>query len=556
MTTAERIFARNYASMKLYFMIGLPTEEESDVREIVRVGVRAHSAGKRLWRERGKFGVPKVTVSVSTHVPKPHTPFQWCAMDMPELVREKQNWLKDEARGTGVDLRTHDSETSWLEGVFARGDRRLANVLDRAYQKGARFDSWEEQMRLDLWEESFREEGLEPAAFLGTLPVTGKLPWDHIDVGLEEGFLASEYRKALKSRLSPPCGKVAGMFIHHTNVEDAKSDPRKLVCYDCGVGCDLSAMRKERLVYLSRLGADKKRVRSDEEVAAVRAKVPKGRKPPPRVLQGEPRRVRFSYEKLGPSAFLSHLDLIRAIPRAFRRVDVPMFYSSGFHPKPDMVFSPALSLGIYSLNEYLDIKLTCDVADPADLAARLSEASAEGFRFKGAVVLGPNDAGVNKLIDSARYVLAFPKSSLPSGQGREFLERRVEFMHSAAELRILRKIEGLGKWVDVKAFLRTLTVGDPRCEGILAQAGLVGEFVSVLCEVAILGSGAVKAHEVGEVLLGDEAKTLPYAVVRANLGGLLDGEIVSPLETGRFRKAFVQKEPRVVETASEIPPSP
>ena len=539
MTTAERIFSRNYASMKLYFMIGLPTEEESDIREIVRVGIRAQEMGKRLWRERGKFGAPKVTVSVSTHVPKPHTPFQWCAMDAPEQVRTKQAWLKDEVRGSAVDLRTHDSETSWLEGVFARGDRRLANVLENAYRKGARFDSWEEHMRLDLWEQAFREEGIDPADFLGTLPISAKLPWDHIDVGLEEGFLASEYRKAVKSRLSPPCGKAAGAFIHHTNIEDAKADTRKLVCYDCGIGCDLSAMKKERLVFLRRLGADTKRVRSEEELAAVRAKVPKGRTPPPRVVQGEPRRFRFAYEKLGPSAFLSHLDLIRAIPRSFRRVDIPLFHSSGFHPKPDMVFGPALSLGVYSLDEYLDLKLTCDVADPNELARRLTEASADGVVFTGGAALGPNDAGVNKIIDGARYVLAFPKSALAGG--KEFLEERAQYMRNATDLRVLRKIDGLGKWVDVKTYLRTIVVDDPRAAAILARAGIDGDLVPVLCDLTITQNGAVKAHEVGEVLLGEAAKGTPYVVVRANMGAFVDGDIVSPLETARFRKVPAPK---------------
>src|SRR5580704_573861 len=120
--------------MKLYFMIGLPTEQEEDVREIPRVGGRARTIGKRLKKELGGNVTPKVTVSVSTHVPKPHTPFQWCAMDTPGMVREKQGWLEQEARTAGVELRVHDSETSWLEAVFARGDRTLALVLERAYR--------------------------------------------------------------------------------------------------------------------------------------------------------------------------------------------------------------------------------------------------------------------------------------------------------------------------------------------------------------------------------------------------------------------------------------
>src|SRR6478752_3661779 len=143
--TAERTFSRGFDRMKLYFIIGLPTEEDEDVLGIVSVGKNALGVGKRVG------GRPKVTVSVSTHVPKPHTPFQWCAQDsMPETQR-KQQMLRHEARKVrGLDLRTHDSETSILEGILARGDRRLADVIERAFERGARMDSWEEHVKLEV----------------------------------------------------------------------------------------------------------------------------------------------------------------------------------------------------------------------------------------------------------------------------------------------------------------------------------------------------------------------------------------------------------------------
>ena len=109
--------------------------------------------------------------------------------------------------------------------------------------------------------------GVDVPAYLGTRPVTARLPWDHIDVGLEDGFLLGEYRKALKGRASPPCGKVAGMLIHHTNLADAEPDHRKLVCYDCGVACDLSKMRDDRLVALRALGAERAPAPAGEAVA-------------------------------------------------------------------------------------------------------------------------------------------------------------------------------------------------------------------------------------------------------------------------------------------------
>ncbi len=502
METAERVFSRNWSSMKLYFMIGLPTETEEDVREIVRVGQRAREVGRRVKRDRGA-GPPTVTVSVSTHVPKPHTPFQWCAMDHKDAVRGKQDWLKEEARQSRVELRMHDSDGSWLEGVFARGDRSLCDVLETAYLNGARFDSWDDQMKLDVWEKAFAEHGVEPAIFLGTIPVSARLPWSHIDVGLEEGFLLAEYRKALKSRLSLPCGKAAGMFVHHTNLEDASADARKLVCYDCGVACDLSAMRTERENYLVKL--DAKRPREPKE----RVEVKKGKHPPPRIVQGEPRRYRFVFTKLGPSSFLSHLDMIRALPRAFRRAGLPMFYSSGFHPKPDMTFSPALSLGVMSLGEIVDIKLTCD-GDASTWLDALNAGAPEGLRFVSGRALGPQDPAVSKVVDVARYSVAIPRSAIDERDARE----KIAVAMAAESLPLTRTIEGIGKKVDVRKYLREAAFDDERARAAIAAAGLVGDLAAVYIEIAITPTGSAKISEAIEVLFG---KNVPAKSVRAAL---------------------------------------
>ncbi|AKU97284.1 Fe-S oxidoreductase [Labilithrix luteola] len=571
MTTAERIFSRGWDGMKLYFMIGLPTEEESDVREIVKVGKRAREVGWRVRRETNQGGPPKVTVSVSTHVPKPHTPFQWCAMDREQQVLEKQSWLKDEGRAAkGVDIRMHDSRTSWLEGVFARGDRKLGLVLERAYKAGCRFDSWEDQLKIDVWSDCFREEGIEPGAYLGTIPVSARLPWDHIDVGLEEGFLLREYRKALKSRLSPPCGKVAGAFIHHTNLEDALADDKKLVCYDCGVACDLSAMRKERLVYLERLGAQTKRVAEPKRLPVVKAEKPgparhgdeevvtapvtsanadgtqpevkkerKGPKPPPRIIQGEPRRYRFLYGKVGPMAFLSHLDLIRALPRSFRRLEVPIYYSSGFHPKPEMMFSPALSLGVASLSEILDVKLTVDI-DPNELAASLARVSSEGLAWKAGIRLEKDDTSIAHAIDATRYAVAIPRRALEAIGGEARLHEEIARLMGSPEHKVIRRFEkGLAKAVDVKKFLRSLTVNDTRAVTFLEEARLLGDFVPLLADVDVTLEGGVKISEIMEALFGKTPEGLdavPYHAVRAELGLRNGDAISSPLELDLLRE--------------------
>jgi radical SAM family uncharacterized protein/radical SAM-linked protein len=519
--TAQRVFSRGWRSMKLYFMIGLPTEREEDVREIARVGGRARSVGNRVKGELGTGGAPKITVSVSTHVPKPHTPFQWCAMDGPELVRRKQCWLEEEARIAKVELKVHDGETSWLEGVFARGDRALAPVLERAYRAGARFDSWEDQKKMTIWVDAFRAEDVDPAKYLGTIPTTARLPWDHIDVGLEDGFLVREYRKALSNQLSLPCGKVAGAFVHATNLKDAEAEQRKLVCYDCGIACDLSAMREQRLVQLRHLGAVEPRMTTDAMSGAADGIA----------SQGEARRYRFVYQKLGPAAFLSHLDLIRALPRAFRRLGLPLYYSKGFHPKPSMTFGPALSLGVSSLCEIIDVKIAADI-EPHDLLDALSEGAHGGLRFVGGARLTPSDAAITRVVDGARYVVGIPRALRPHGE-RNWLAQRAAEVFDGRPLAIVRRIDGIGKRVDVAEFVRKVEVDDGAADA-LAAAGLVGAMESVVVEVDIRGSGAVKIAEVVEVLLG--SADIPHRAVRTALGRRLPaGGLATPLDLPGLR---------------------
>jgi radical SAM family uncharacterized protein/radical SAM-linked protein len=533
METAERVFSRGWQKMKLYFMIGLPTEKDEDVRGIVETGKKALDVGKRAQRGRG----PSVTVSASTFVPKPHTPFQWAALDVLSEIQRKQVILREEAKRAGVDLKTHDAPGSVLEGILARGDRRVGEAILLAYRRGARFDSWEEHLDLNNWAKAFEEVGVDPKIFTGTIPLSAKLPWSHIDVGLEDGFLAKEYRKALKDQLSPPCGKAAGAFIHHTNIAESKADPRKLVCYDCGVACDLSAMREERLVFLSKLGADGP-VPIDLEKRKPRGE----KKPKVSFTQATPRRYRFRFKKTGPSAFLGHLDLSRALPRVFRRLGLPLFYSQGFHPKPDLTFGPALSLGVASLEEYVDAKIAADI-DPQAILAELNEHSPVGLVFEGAQTLGAEDANIAKVLGDgayARYVVGVPRSALPdaglvtkpvNGDWETALRQEIEGQLEGGSLVVLREIDGIKKKVEVRRYLRTVTVGAGR--ETLARAGVVGDLIPIEIEVALSGPGGVKISEVVEALLG---KDLPHRSIRATMWSTRAMRTVDPLDLASLRK--------------------
>lgn len=396
--TAESVFSRGWTKMKLYFMIGLPTEEDEDVIAIMETAAKAR-------RKASECGVrnPTINVSVSSFVPKPHTPFQWGSMiTLPEIER-KQNLLKDHAEKHRLNFRKHYSKISYLEGIVARGDRRIANMIYAAWSKGARFDGWDDTFNYNLWIECLEETGLDPEIFLGTIPMNGKLAWDHIDVGLTERFLEIEWKKATHNRLSPPCGKVAGMIVHHSNLETLEKtfdiDKRKLVCYHCGVACDLKGMVEERRDFLKGMGAFK----NEPYVApAVLKKDIVELREKRNQTVGFKYRVEFS--KIGPITFISHLDLQKVMARIFKRAALETLHSEGYNIRPLLSFGPALTLGISSLTEYFDVRVPTEWLDFEGVLEQLQKHSEPGIIFNGISVI---DSKTPSIQDSAKSFTYF-----------------------------------------------------------------------------------------------------------------------------------------------------
>ncbi len=528
METAERVFSRGWSKMKLYFMIGLPTEEDEDVREIVRTGARALEVARRVQGNKRA----RVTVSVSTHVPKPHTPFQWCAMDSHAEIVRKQSLLRDEASKTRVRLKMHRSTGSWLEGMLARGDRRLGDAIQRAYELGARFDSWDEKLDMKVWDTALRQSSIDPSWFLGTVPVSARLPWDHVDVGLEAGFLAREYRKALRNRLSPPCGKTVGSFVHHTNVQDARAETRRLVCYDCGIACDLGAMRQERIELLESMNAlEPRKPRTALEPSDSE---PADRRPYHGVDQGPPMRVRIAYRRLGRTAYTSHLDMVRAFPRLLRRVGLPLYYSEGFRPLPRITFGPALPVGMPSLCEHVDVRLrAAESPDLEDLCRRLDEVALDGMEFFGYRVLGPTDAALNRVIDGAEYVAALSRSELVDLGLADESTLRALLGRRPPDLHVDREIRGVKKRIAITPALIDIRVGHGR--DVLSRAGLTGDLLPVEITLRMTGKTIPRPAEVLQALTGIDE--LFPRVVRSELFATRDGRRVTPLQLETLRRS-------------------
>ena len=216
--TTGAAFASGWQRIKLYFMIGLPTETDEDVLEIARLIHEVRAQGRAI-RRRGI----SINVSVSTFVPKPHTPFQWVPLTTRPEVERRQKLLQAELRTPGVHMSWSDWDSTWLEAVLSRGDRRLSAVVHGAWRMGARFDAWGEHFRPGLWQKALAQEGLSGAFYaLRHREPEEIFPWEHIDVGVTRQFLWQEYGRSLEGKLSPDCRAQC----HGCGIQTAFSDQR------------------------------------------------------------------------------------------------------------------------------------------------------------------------------------------------------------------------------------------------------------------------------------------------------------------------------------------
>ena len=198
--TLKAVFEAGWSKVKLYFMMGLPTETEEDLRGIVDIIGMARFLG-RSYNKR-----TSVSASIAGFVPKAHTPFQWEAQNRMEELMDKGLWIKRQFRQKNVSVSFHEPAQSFIEAVIAKGDERVADVIERAWKYGARFDGWGETFDLSFWLKAFEDCGVDPYHITARqIPYEERLPWDHVDVGVTKEFLWSEREKALKGEITGDC---------------------------------------------------------------------------------------------------------------------------------------------------------------------------------------------------------------------------------------------------------------------------------------------------------------------------------------------------------------
>ncbi len=222
-------FDKGWLNLKLYFMVGLPTETIDDVKGIVDLVTKTCQLGRKA---RGKS--PRLRVSVATFIPKPHTPCQWLARDSEESLAAKQELLRQGIRRAGAHLSWQDLKTSQIEAVLSRGDRRLGQVINRAWELGSRFDAWNEYFCYDNWLRAFKEVGLDPSFYCDRgRPLDELLPWQHIDIGVTQAFLKKEYQYMRQGRQTADCRygpcNACGLQQRHPDCQQKFKTPAKLL---------------------------------------------------------------------------------------------------------------------------------------------------------------------------------------------------------------------------------------------------------------------------------------------------------------------------------------
>ena len=401
---ADVAFARGWDLIKVYTMIGLPTETKEDLDELVTLVEGILAQGR-------KHGRKEVNVSVGPFVPKSWTPFQWAPFDGVELLEKKLGYLKERFRHVrGAKMKWHEPREAEIECVLSRGDRRVARILHAAWLSGVKFDGWSEHFRYDLWNRAFETEGIAKSAWLRAYDVDEVLPWDVLDASITKRFLKVELVKAKKEMRTEDC-----KWGH---------------CYACGVpgnGEDtvLATSMQGTLPTLDSSVSSADDPAAYREVAKGAAYRQKAMPDLPSAVRRSATRVhevfrhRITFEKSGDARFLSHRNTMDVLERAIRAAGLPARYSEGFNPHMKLSMGPALALGLESRHEVFDVEGIAPFG--SDAARAISDKLPPGLSVSEVRKLAPEEPALSRAVKSARYAVRL-ESADQVGRASEAIE--------------------------------------------------------------------------------------------------------------------------------------
>lgn len=526
-TTGQALRA-GVKNVKLYFMIGLPTETDEDLDDLCELVGRVVARAPR--------GGAQIHVSLSPFSPKAHTTFQWAGQITRQEIERRNRRVADGLRRHKLKLSLRDPVISFLEGMLGLGDGRLADVLERAWRLGARFEGWSEHLRFATWERALAECGVDAGDYLAPRDPDAPLPWDGVDVGVDKEFLKRDWRRAVQARTLPDC-RLEGP------------------CYDC-TSCDgdlqhvfakleaLQGAPPRRGPAIPSHGRGTTRLADDpipRRTPAPRAEVAGDRDYDPRnedpACPGreEARWVgwrqqaaakcwyRVEYAKDGDLVFLGHLDFQRQLHLALRRSRLPVAHSKGYHPHPMLKFGPPLPVGVAGERECLDIAFDHQVPGWTE---RLNRELPPGLRLGRAVVVGAQTPpSIDQAVSRFDYRVRLPGVE-EGGLAAEAAAAAVDAFLASADRLVVRKRPKGDLEIDARALVP---------DGGLGLARADGHDTVLELRISLLRSDSGAGLPVHEFLACLFGQALPdpglCAVTRTGYAGHhRDGRWLSPIE--------------------------
>ncbi|MDZ7820527.1 MAG: TIGR03936 family radical SAM-associated protein [Candidatus Marinimicrobia bacterium] len=394
---------KGWKTLKFYFMLGLPGETDKDLEGIVDLILR-------IRKMAGAYKHVRINVTLSSFIPKAHTPFQWAAHVHPGETERRIRFLRDRLHVGGVKIMYRDPGFSVYEGMLSRGGRETGKVVYSAWEHGARFDAWSEMFRRDAWDKAMEENGLSIEDIIAERSPERFLPWDFIHTGIDKAFLLEEKHKAEKAERTEDCRE------------------RCTRCGLCGPEINMRFAKK------GKAPADLPEMR---EVAETE---------PPQSYYT----LRIFFEKRGMLRYISHHDLQRIMQRVCNILDWPVRYTRGFHRRPRISAGYPVPMGYEAGYEAMDILLNEEVEDPA---AALNGVLPEGMHIHEAGIRPGKRPSVMESTTELHYAFHFDEA-LDAGILRERLERAFAGEHCRVE----RKAKRGMKQVDLKALVRDWSV--------------------------------------------------------------------------------------------------
>lgn len=444
--TAITAYGAGWNKIKLYFIIGLPTETYEDLDGIINLIQKIKDEANLLRHREPKNKRPlDIICTIATFIPKPFTPFQWFGQLSTDEIRARRKYLVDAARNIkGLKLNFHDTFCAKLESLFSRGSRDLGQLIFNAYNKGAYLDSWNEYFSYNTWKDTAIESGFDIEKLTTTeFDTNDSLPWEMIDTGMNKEWLINQKQLAMENKKAIPC-------------EDA--------CTNCGVCVNLNVNPK----YKSREKIEKELTQSQ-------------------TLKDYSQRFKYRIKltKEGNLRFVSHLDWFRLIYRATKRIHLPVAFSQGFNPAPKISIGNPLGLFTESISEFMDIELF-EKVDSDTIKASLNNILPDVTQVIEAYLVDNKIDSIDKLAHWSVYEIIEEAKAL-SNLNFDDLEQKITTLMSEETLIISKKTKSKIKQLDIKPLIKSVEILKDKPEKIMltiscAQGAMVKpyEFLNLI----------------------------------------------------------------------------